>query len=266
MDEVPGLPEVEVPTARGCRVLPARRQREFIPEEQKDTVYWEKRRKNNEAAKRSREKRRLQDAALEGRLAALLRENQALRAELRALRLRTVPGAARALPLHALFWDAPWGPEPSIMPEPLASLPAPQGCLLRASCPLDSGVPGCRSCLLAHRWVPNSTLQTPKRIDVALPATFFSCQLLDGHGGPGPQFRPCWGLWSPISPGCPAASDSPEMLLSSTVDPMGLSPTGPLPGKDPEGLTQPSLPHKLRLKPRAPGRGSRDWEGVGGPL
>uniref|UniRef100_A0A8C9DQG0 BZIP domain-containing protein n=1 Tax=Prolemur simus TaxID=1328070 RepID=A0A8C9DQG0_PROSS len=62
-----------------------RRQREFMPEEKKDTVYWEKRRKNNEAAKRSREKRRLNDAAIEDRLAALMEENTLLRAELRFL-------------------------------------------------------------------------------------------------------------------------------------------------------------------------------------
>ncbi|TEA33252.1 hypothetical protein DBR06_SOUSAS8010110, partial [Sousa chinensis] len=60
----------------------------FMPEEKKDTVYWEKRRKNNEAAKRSREKRRLNDAALEGRLDALLEENALLRTELRALKHR----------------------------------------------------------------------------------------------------------------------------------------------------------------------------------
>ncbi|KAB1259255.1 Nuclear factor interleukin-3-regulated protein [Camelus dromedarius] len=59
-----------------------------MPEEKKDMVYWEKRRKNNEAAKRSREKRRLNDAALEGRLATLLEENALLRAELRALKHR----------------------------------------------------------------------------------------------------------------------------------------------------------------------------------
>uniref|UniRef100_A0A8C0ZA51 BZIP domain-containing protein n=1 Tax=Cyanistes caeruleus TaxID=156563 RepID=A0A8C0ZA51_CYACU len=48
----------------------------------KDTMYWEKRRKNNEAAKRSREKRRLNDVAMESQLAALSRENAVLRTEL----------------------------------------------------------------------------------------------------------------------------------------------------------------------------------------
>ncbi|KAK7940170.1 hypothetical protein WMY93_003496 [Mugilogobius chulae] len=38
-----------------------RRKREFIPQDKKDEGYWDKRRKNNEAAKRSREKRRMND-------------------------------------------------------------------------------------------------------------------------------------------------------------------------------------------------------------
>lgn len=52
-----------------------RRKREFIPDEKKDAMYWEKRRKNNEAAKRSREKRRLNDLVLENKLIALGEEN-----------------------------------------------------------------------------------------------------------------------------------------------------------------------------------------------
>uniref|UniRef100_A0A8C7YZT9 Nuclear factor, interleukin 3 regulated n=1 Tax=Oryzias sinensis TaxID=183150 RepID=A0A8C7YZT9_9TELE len=65
-----------------------RRKREFIPEEKKDTLYWERRRKNNEAAKRSREKRRINDLVLENQLLALGEENASLRAELLALKLR----------------------------------------------------------------------------------------------------------------------------------------------------------------------------------
>lgn len=65
-----------------------RRKREFIPEEKKDTVYWERRRKNNEAAKRSREKRRINDIVLENKLMALGEENAALKAELLSLKLK----------------------------------------------------------------------------------------------------------------------------------------------------------------------------------
>ncbi|XP_068582108.1 nuclear factor, interleukin 3 regulated, member 4 [Cebidichthys violaceus] len=65
-----------------------RRKREFIPEEKKDALYWEKRLKNNEAAKRSREKRRMNDYALETHLTALQEENSRLSAELMAIKLR----------------------------------------------------------------------------------------------------------------------------------------------------------------------------------
>ncbi|KAM9338340.1 nuclear factor interleukin-3-regulated protein [Symphorus nematophorus] len=65
-----------------------RRKREFIPEEKKDTLYWEKRRKNNEAAKRSREKRRINDMVLENKLMALGEENASLKAELLSLKLK----------------------------------------------------------------------------------------------------------------------------------------------------------------------------------
>ncbi|XP_009865724.1 PREDICTED: nuclear factor interleukin-3-regulated protein-like [Apaloderma vittatum] len=67
---------------------PSRRKREFMPDEKKDNMYWEKRRKNNEAAKRSREKRRLNDFAMESQLAALVKENAILRTELLSLKLR----------------------------------------------------------------------------------------------------------------------------------------------------------------------------------
>ncbi|XP_019939348.2 nuclear factor interleukin-3-regulated protein-like [Paralichthys olivaceus] len=65
-----------------------RRKREFIPSESKDEGYWDKRRKNNEAAKRSRERRRANDMVLERRVLGLLEENARLRAELLALKFR----------------------------------------------------------------------------------------------------------------------------------------------------------------------------------
>ncbi|XP_028268330.1 nuclear factor, interleukin 3 regulated, member 6 [Parambassis ranga] len=81
----------------------ARRKREFIPHDKKDEGYWDKRRKNNEAAKRSREKRRMNDMVLESRVLALLEENARLRAELLALKFRfglvKDPSNAPILPL-----------------------------------------------------------------------------------------------------------------------------------------------------------------------
>lgn len=68
--------------------IACRRKREFISDEKKDASYWEKRRKNNEAAKRSREKRRLNDMVLENRVIALNDENVRLKMELLQLKLR----------------------------------------------------------------------------------------------------------------------------------------------------------------------------------
>lgn len=82
-----------------------RRKREFIPVDKKDDGYWDKRRKNNEAAKRSREKRRVNDMVLESRVLALLEENARLRAELLALKFRfglvKDPSNAPILPLNS---------------------------------------------------------------------------------------------------------------------------------------------------------------------
>ncbi|KAM6167444.1 NFIL3 like protein [Erethizon dorsatum] len=248
-----------------------RRQREFMPEEKKDTVYWEKRRKNNEAAKRSREKRRLNDVATEGRLAALLEENALLRAELRALKLHLglLPslGGPQTLPLQALLWEPPWSRGSHSEAEPLLPLPGSHSCLF-TPCSLDSGIPGCRGCLVAHGWTGLAASprfsQEPaapalKGIDMnlqaACPAAFFRCHLLDEHVGPRLELKPCWGLWSPVHSGCRASGPS-EMFLMPSAEPTAISPgvTCPLPGNSPEGVAQPSLPHKLRIKSQALGR------------
>ncbi|XP_029468916.1 nuclear factor interleukin-3-regulated protein-like [Rhinatrema bivittatum] len=74
--------------SQGKMASSSRRKREFMPEEKKDAMYWEKRQKNNEAAKRSREKRRLNDFVLENKMVALNEENNYLKAELLSLKLR----------------------------------------------------------------------------------------------------------------------------------------------------------------------------------
>lgn len=63
-----------------------RRKRERIPPEQQDAAYMSKRLKNNEAAKRSRERRRMKDLLLGDELLALRDENAQLRDQI--LRLR----------------------------------------------------------------------------------------------------------------------------------------------------------------------------------
>uniref|UniRef100_A0A3Q3J1K4 BZIP domain-containing protein n=1 Tax=Monopterus albus TaxID=43700 RepID=A0A3Q3J1K4_MONAL len=57
----------------------------FVPEEQKDDKYWERRKKNNLAAKRSREARRLKENQITVRAAFLEHENTALRLEVTEL-------------------------------------------------------------------------------------------------------------------------------------------------------------------------------------
>ncbi len=58
----------------------------YFPNSQKDASYWIKRRKNNEAAKKSRDKRRLIEVAKSERLAQLMRLNALMRKELRAIK------------------------------------------------------------------------------------------------------------------------------------------------------------------------------------
>ncbi|XP_013771304.1 HLF transcription factor, PAR bZIP family member b [Pundamilia nyererei] len=54
----------------------------FIPDEMKDDKYWARRRKNNLAAKRSRDARRLKENQIAIRASFLEKENSALRQEL----------------------------------------------------------------------------------------------------------------------------------------------------------------------------------------
>ncbi|XP_038572100.1 uncharacterized protein si:dkey-172o19.2 [Micropterus salmoides] len=84
---------------RGCssHVSPVtRRKREMIPADKKDANYWDKRQKNNEAAKRSREKRRLNDLMLEGQLLALNDENAQLRAQVLSLQFHSSLSAEKS--------------------------------------------------------------------------------------------------------------------------------------------------------------------------
>ncbi|XP_037133439.1 TEF transcription factor, PAR bZIP family member a isoform X2 [Syngnathus acus] len=58
----------------------------LVPDEQKDEKYWHRRKKNNVAAKRSRDARRLKENQITVRAAFLERENSALRTEVADLR------------------------------------------------------------------------------------------------------------------------------------------------------------------------------------
>lgn len=63
-----------------------RREKRTIPEAEKDARYWEKRQRNNIAAKRSRENKRLMETSTKKKAAILERENAMLRREIEVLK------------------------------------------------------------------------------------------------------------------------------------------------------------------------------------
>jgi len=71
-----------------CNTNALRRSRHFVPNECKDEYYWHKRLKNNEAARKSRQKRRNIDSVLEEKVLVLSHENDMLRNELYNLKVR----------------------------------------------------------------------------------------------------------------------------------------------------------------------------------
>merc|ERR1712024_381130 len=58
-----------------------KRKKSFVPQDSKDDKYWEKREKNNVAARRSREARRLKENQIALRTAYLEKENNGLKAQ-----------------------------------------------------------------------------------------------------------------------------------------------------------------------------------------
>ena len=59
-----------------------KRKKSSVPEDLKDDKYWEKRNKNKEATRRSREKRRLKENQIVLRAAYLEKENKVLKQQL----------------------------------------------------------------------------------------------------------------------------------------------------------------------------------------
>lgn len=64
----------------------SRARREFVPDYRKDAIYWNKRLKNNDSARRSRIKRKAMEKLMEHRMVELQKENMELRYELNALK------------------------------------------------------------------------------------------------------------------------------------------------------------------------------------
>ncbi|KAM3620156.1 uncharacterized protein V6R79_019012 [Siganus canaliculatus] len=154
----------------------SRRKREFIPEEKKDALYWEKRRKNNEAAKRSREKRRMNDFVLESHLMAVKEENARLSSELMAMKMHfglvnpAVCGARQSQHLlqhthngshhQALQRDYWAGRDPSVMPSHPVFIPAYAFHNMRAD-PYFNMSNSVGSGLLSPLVLPKNLLLTP---------------------------------------------------------------------------------------------------------
>ncbi|XP_074834023.1 NFIL3 like protein [Carettochelys insculpta] len=265
---------------RGKASGPSRRKREFMPDEKKDTMYWEKRRKNNEAAKRSREKRRLNDFALESQLVAVSEENARLRAELLALKLHFgllspdiyTHQASSIQDFLGIYLRGHKAATPSLEAEPLAR----EGCLrtnsvvpcmaestelaykgfaLRRN--LQSSDP--KQPLLGTQYEPSH--HQPKRLDSAFKPTLcppylnyhflekYTCRipLLDNA----PFLATSPGLAEPGQQGTRNVLDEDDEQQVPKISP--LPPCGQLcPAEDPlRGRSCSALPHKLRIKTKA---------------
>ncbi|XP_020506172.1 nuclear factor, interleukin 3 regulated, member 6 [Labrus bergylta] len=216
-----------------------RRKREFIPVDKKDEGYWDKRKKNNEAAKRSREKRRVNDIVLESRVLALLEENARLRAELLALKFRfglvKDPSNSPILPLTA----APQHNSQTVTPHYYlqrgeGGLPSPSVSHLNN----QTGQLSSRSSRDAGNMSEDSGFSTPGGSSVGSPSVgspiFFEDRLSD-HGKLSPH----------------RADEVGYDLNHSPVDVHHT--TGVTGGKLDYAETMKNLPHKLRFK--MPGSG-----------
>ena len=69
-----------------CPSLPFKKRARAVPPEQKDSAYFEKRARNNESAKRSRDARRIKEQQIQERVSYLEHENSRLLMENQALR------------------------------------------------------------------------------------------------------------------------------------------------------------------------------------
>ena len=168
-----------------------RKQREFIPDENKDDSYWVKRRKNNEAAKRSREKRRVNDMVMSQQIAALQEENSGLKQELLALKKQFgVPVDQRYMdtPQAGTSEAVPVPPPPTSMSQPPSTTsaanvsprqsprPALNGMQLPSEGPVETGGGGGNS-----GGAPKDT----QRMPALIPVTMLNPALAMGMAGQG---------------------------------------------------------------------------------
>ncbi|XP_075300222.1 NFIL3 like protein [Opisthocomus hoazin] len=257
---------------------PSRRKREFMPDEKKDNMYWEKRRKNNEAAKRSREKRRLNDFAMESQLAALSEENAILRTELLSLKLRfglispdtsTCQGYS-IQDLLGVYFRGHRAASPLLEAEPFAG----ESCFFTTksfvpkvlepadlSCKTFGPSRNILGCDSEPAPMDAPGLQQPKMLDAAFRSTVCS-PFLSYHSPDKYAFHlplsgsPCFSCPSPCPAGVSKEStttvsdedDEQQVPKTSSLPPCSL----PCPSEDHlKGRSYAALPHKLRIKTKA---------------
>ncbi|XP_014738375.1 PREDICTED: nuclear factor interleukin-3-regulated protein [Sturnus vulgaris] len=254
----------------------SRRKREFMPDDKKDTMYWEKRRKNNEAAKRSREKRRLNDVAMESQLAALSRENAVLRTELLSLKLRfgllsPQPSPYQGHPL-GLYLRGHRAASPLLGTEPFAGdscCPAQKSFVPKvlelAEFPCKTFNPSTNILCCDSKPIPMDTpgLQQHKRFNASFSPTvcssFLSYPCPDKHPFPCPWLGNACFLCP--SPGTAEARKESSTVVSDEDDEQQVPKTSPVPScslpcpseEQLKGRSFAALPHKLRIKSKALG-------------
>ncbi|KAJ8262757.1 hypothetical protein COCON_G00152140 [Conger conger] len=260
----------------------SRRKREFIPDRNKDELYWARRRKNNEAAKRSREKRRINDMVLENKMIALGEENASLREELLSLKLRfgLVGSSAYAQEEQTISGTS------AAFYQDLASTSAKHASLFGEPDPARSG----RSCISVIKHSPQGTLSDssertaitqgnmPRPREVIKQELIeAACYPRESRAGSSPCelypnciANPFSGNSSEPSPPLPvtrSSSNSPRALdgdegatsKSSDREDEQRVPKGPIPSPmDPKSVitsaakvpdvSSSALPHKLRIK------------------
>ncbi|XP_065714248.2 NFIL3 like protein [Patagioenas fasciata] len=270
----PAFRESKAKLLHGRASGPSRRKREFMPDEKKDNMYWEKRRKNNEAAKRSREKRRLNDFAMESQLAALSEENAVLRTELLSLKLRfglIGPDTSTYQDFLGVYFRGHRAASPLLEAEPFAG----ESCCFPAKSfvpkvlePADFSCktfgPSRNTLGSGSKPAPMDTpgLQQTRRLDAAFRSTICSPSLsyrcLDKHAFHLPlSGSACFMCPSP----CPAEASKESTTTASDEDDeqqvpiTSLRPCSlPCPSEEhPKGRSCAALPHKLRIKTKALG-------------
>lgn len=232
-----------------------RKQREFIPDNKKDESYWDRRRRNNEAAKRSREKRRFNDMILETRVVELSKENHLLRAQLAAIKDKFGINGDNVISVEQVMAAFPTNEQvlsqtkrvKLVSPSPFTPTPSPGPALLRPVPPTHPShplhiFPGPQQPLSEQNYTMQEPEPFPQPYSYPLPSLLqpqldvannsvlnLSCDR--AHSQPSPPPCPC-----PCDNSCESGEESPQPL------PLTLSPVAPGPNN--------SLPHKLRHKSR----------------